>query len=1062
MGDYNPDQPHILGQEWVPIRDEDVALTPVVNALELGHGFTLTASRQASAARFYLNTFPSGDATGQTFMINVYEAGTEALSGPIRSVIIPCDNGGVTGNTSFTNASSVAAAVADPSDLANVTMSSGSPANSRVTAFFNVDDYAPLLVGKRIAGVNLLYVITGDWAELEAVDGQLTIAITNDANQRALYGDNTKGTIVQVESSAIAPEISRLRFGEINQFWSPTLSPWGTPDRMPWTYAGLARFEAGSADRIKVQLDMNEATSFIGIEVDYLALEVIYCEEQRVALGGRAFGLGAAPLTPNAFRPYVIGANTVPLRTVAGAANPILPAGDYTVTLSSADVGDFIFTNLVSSIPYPLLNGARQLYGIAPHPAVQVDIPFPVEEHIGDTFTLFSPDAGQVSRILPQLSVHASGAVLTEPHVYGRQIAAQVYGTVTATQDIDDTTVAAADYEQVRFYARRYGDTAVDLKLTDGTAQVSVTPAEWDALPEIVDGWKEVTLSFPTPPTLGGSTLPTWTFSAAGENAGNRWEILGACAPAVSGIAGNLLNQAVQQLDSATYQPPLGASVNAAWMPLGCGSVWASGTTADPHSDLTLIFSQSPATVTGLTLTPLTQEVTGIGLDCAAVPCCVPTGIFYQRLEWPGLSLCDPFGRDESDGWGSAPTGQAYTTSGGAAADYSVSGGRAHISHPVMDLATRMITAAVNYTDVDVYTEISVPVLATGGKIGANLHARTTDIDNRYQLTVDHDTVGTLDVSLVSVVGGVSTTLATLFNFLPYTPGGVGKARLRIVGTTLRAKIWTGGDEPSGWDLTVTDANHTSGAAGVDSRLLVGNSNPLPVVVSFDNLAITPVELLDARFELQRFDPHTDWQTIMLADMCVLGFSDFEARVGVDSVYRIRIRNLLDFAGAWSTQVTGTVPTPGIDGSCDDMTGALIFTANADQSGGSNAAYIMQWDGTPTEDFTFAEADEVRFQAMYGRDGVVAFHGTERGLESFTRVLLIQAGAIDPIRLADVATLRDLAWADLPYVCVRDDIGDRWLANVRVPTANARQDRGRYLAGVEIVETTRTAAVVTP
>ena len=55
---------------------------------------------------------------------------------------------------------------------------------------------------------------------------------------------------------------------------------------------------------------------------------------------------------------------------------------------------------------------------------------------------------------------------------------------------------------------------------------------------------------------------------------------------------------------------------------------------------------------------------------------------------------------------------------------------------------------------------------------------------------------------------------------------------------------------------------------------------------------------------------------------------------------------------------------------------------------------------------------------------------------------------------ATAAYARDLAWADLPYVCVRDDIGDRWFANVRVPSVVVRHNRTKYMARLEIVEMT--------
>ena len=303
------------------------------------------------------------------------------------------------------------------------------------------------------------------------------------------------------------------------------------------------------------------------------------------------------------------------------------------------------------------------------------------------------------------------------------------------------------------------------------------------------------------------------------------------------------------------------ATTDLNWMPqLG---PYVSSTTPDPDCDAVLIFSQDPPEIENLTLSQLTQEVTGLGLNCGEVPCCIPEGIFYHNLTWSATSL-------PASGFGA--------------------------------------------------------------------------------------------------------------------------------------------------------------------------------------------------YEMQRWDTtEADFATIMLATSpTVTGFNDYEARVGIDSVYRMRVLNLYNFAGGWGTQVTGNIASPGVSGGCEDQTGALMFTSNADQSGLSNAAYTMQWEGSPSEDFALPEAEEVIFQPMFNRDGSVAFHGTERGLETFARTLLIHAGAVDPIRLADVKTLRDLAWADLPYVCVRDDIGDRWFANVRVPNVNARQNRTSYMARVEIVETTRTPAAVDP
>jgi len=141
----------------------------------------------------------------------------------------------------------------------------------------------------------------------------------------------------------------------------------------------------------------------------------------------------------------------------------------------------------------------------------------------------------------------------------------------------------------------------------------------------------------------------------------------------------------------------------------------------------------------------------------------------------------------------------------------------------------------------------------------------------------------------------------------------------------------------------------------------------------------------------------------------------------------------------------------------------LIFTSNAGQLGQYALAYPPTWaSGEPIEDYQFPESSTEVITQQYARDYSVAFRGTERGGEVFTRVLLLANAAVALPRLANARSLRDLAWADLPYVCVRDDIGDRWFATVLVPDEQVRRDRRLYNATVTVVEVTGTAAPAAP
>ena len=861
MGTYNPHLPYILGEEWVPIRDEDLVFSPSVNVVELGHTFGLDTSRQVRDARFYTHELSPESSGFQCGQMAIYPSGTEELTGPIQQVLIPATTIGVTGsNISGANGSIFA---------------TYSGAFQEAAVFFATNGY-PHLSGKRILNVSLMYagyVIDTDansnnipFVDPDPITPITNLYIRNDsastsisfsryavANTGALWQLNT--AINPASNFAGVPSPGSVNFGDVVPF---ALTGIGTSERLPWTYPDLQRFEASAGSRLHAHFlfqipSTNPSVNNCQVFVTSLFLRVIYCEEQRVVIGGKLIS------------PYVLGANIVTMRSLARAADPVLSAGTYSAVMSWVNPGDIDF-GLATSSGFPELNALRELYDIPTHQGVQVNVPFPLEDHIGDTFT-----AEQI-HVLPQLSLHTSGGPLTEPHVYGRQAAAHVYSTIIASQEILVTgSVGGQAWQQARYYARRYGNTTVplllfspDATISGASNQITLTPGEWDALPEIIDRWKEVTKPFPVAPVMPNGQV-RWRWSATGETAGNRWEVLGAIAPAISGIPGNSLNKvpAPNQLSLATYgAPSLGDSTNLGWAP--GYSPFVTTTTDDQTADAVLMFSQDPPTITGFAINLQSQSVTGF-TECTHGPCCLPSAIQYHRVTW-------------------SPT------------------------------------------------------------------------------------------------------------TLPTTGFGA--------------------------------------------------------------------------YELQRQDVvDATWQTIMLATSpAVTGFNDYEARVGVLSSYQIRQLNVLDFAGQWSVTGTGTVTAPGVTlPSCgSSKRGVLIFTSNESQAGAYNLAYAMTWDESPVESFDFPEASAVQFTTQHDRDYQVAFHGSERGGETFTRRLLLANAAIALPRLANVRSLRDMAWADLPYVCVRDDIGNRWLAAVIVPHDDVRRNRRLYNAEITVVEVTATPSPVDP
>lgn len=1059
MGVYNPHAPEIIGQEWVPIQNENTIFAPVINSVELGHEFVLGAAQQIRDARFYLNEFPPAYSYNQVMYGAIYAEGTEDQTGPISSVIIPCNNGGTTG---IGSTAGVAQALLNPDDNDWLIWGSGVDAADRAKLFFAVNQYSQLLNGKRILAVDLLYAFADNastnFADIAAA--RFVPRIENDAGNRVDF------LALEASSAASTQQIFVRRLGDVNHFWSPSLSPNSTVDRMPWRYVDLQRFEASAANRIGITIGPAFTVAAVTTTLNYAALRVTYCEEKRILVGGRAFGDNFnAPAQSLAWQ---YGVNIVPLRGVNDhAADQILPSGSYSVVLSSADIGD-LTADLGEAEPfhlagstYPSLNALRELYQIPSHPGVQVDIPFLPPDHLGETFTAIE------THILPQLSLHVTGGdPLKEVHVYGRQAVAQVYGSITATQEIQDGLAGgSASWPWVRYMARRFGDTVVPLTLTGVGQSVVLTVDEFDDLPEILDGWKEITLRFDTPPVMGSGTNPQFVWSSAGETAGNRWEILGACAPALSGLPGNLLNLAPpsQQLSIATYgQPVSGAQINLGWMPQGVGSPPVSGTTDDQTSDAFLIFAQDMPAVSGFAVTTLSQAITGIGQNCGVDPCCIPTDILYNRITWTPFGISDNFDVDGVNGWPPTDTGETWTILFGPTADFYVTGGSGVMKQSTAGLFTHIGLSGTR-TDSEALITFTSPTVPTGDTFGFVINMRVVVDYIRAQVTLT--TSNTVIVDLIQASSGLLASTVTVPGVTTTTPL---KMRMQAYGSIVRAKVWAASeDEPTGWTISGITTHLAAGQTTLVWGLAAGVTNPLPLVFTVDDFSSTPFVNGNLGYlELQRMDTvETDWHTIMksTSDNIPTGFNDYEARVGIETSYRIRAVNVYDFPGPWSDTISLTMPAPGVSGGCLEGGHVLIFTSNEHQDGAINLAYSSVWmDEQVEENFNFPEASFVQLQLMYNKDFYTAFRPLERGGERFSRTLLVQAAAIAPETLGDFTSLRDMAWDTVNYICVRDEDGNRWLATVLVPGGRVLRDRRLYLAPVEIIEVTTTPTPVNP
>jgi hypothetical protein len=882
MGNYNPDAPFVIGNEFAGMRNEGIQLGMNQNTAEYGYKFTVGPNDQRTVG--IVNVYNSPDTSnlinlpgGQVIGIAVYAAGTEDQTGPIRRVMINASSGAVSGNDynalgpafnisspSAVSGAQMAATVYDPSTGSKFTFKQPTTVSAtdttKVIFWFDTKSYAQQLYRKRILAVNIYMNVTSP---------QGTDQFSLGAGQCPLVASVSVGNAPAVQLGQIfsGGSAQRIGLGEVTPFYNPpiTFTSIANIDSLPWNWGSLGSFDPSTTLANRLGLSISRAhgaavqpAGGFDYTLNYVAMEIIYCEETRLLVGGKH--IVDSQINPNfgyGEQFFFLYVNTP---TGFFQQQGALAPGDYSIFVSAPSVTQAATLNFVNN-GFPPFNALRPYYDLSTLYGLQINKPWPIENAIGQQFEVVR------SEIIPTIiPFSATGATPVSPyaHVYQRRDDVGVFNGMSPSQTLDlSQVVVGSSYGQIRFYARHFNDTAGALSVAVGASTASITVAAFNALPDIMDGWKEVTLTFNTPYVTTGSGTATLVWSDSTDTVSNRWEILGQTAFGYGNRlitptgATSYLGQQSTSTDVATYLSPSGTTAQLTWL-----SPAVSAIAADPHSDATVMLSQTPPTPVGLTVTTQSQALTGIGIDCGTPPNTIPTGMSYNHITW---------------------TSPALTGSG--------------------------------------------------------------------------------------------------FGF----------------------------------------------------------------------------------FELQRLDTvDNTWYPIMkTSSQAVLSFNDYEARIGIPSTYRLRIGNAMNFVGAFATSSPITIPAPGISGA-NVTNGILTFTSN-EQLGVGNLAYTPSWDGTPSEDFTFVEAQRSQLQVMYGKDFLSAFQPTERGGEQFSRTLLVQAASV-PIPVLEPAfrNLRDLGWAQLPYVCVRNEVGDRWFANVNVPSGRIMRNRRIQLVDVQITQISAAPSVVDP
>jgi len=192
----------------------------------------------------------------------------------------------------------------------------------------------------------------------------------------------------------------------------------------------------------------------------------------------------------------------------------------------------------------------------------------------------------------------------------------------------------------------------------------------------------------------------------------------------------------------------------------------------------------------------------------------------------------DTFDRTAVDGWGTSPEGLKWTMRGGAAADYSVSGGVAQhvIGTRGTDRESRLEQYAAGH---DIEATFRTTALPTGAPLMFYLVSHFNLSEFRwYALRISLNVPGTISAGLET--GSPDFEPLTPFKVLPGLTVSVGvwyRARLSVQPGKLRGKVWLDGDaEPPEWQFVAFDDRYATGQVGVKTYVPPANTTPLPFV----------------------------------------------------------------------------------------------------------------------------------------------------------------------------------------------------------------------------------------
>lgn len=264
-----------------------------------------------------------------------------------------------------------------------------------------------------------------------------------------------------------------------------------------------------------------------------------------------------------------------------------------------------------------------------------------------------------------------------------------------------------------------------------------------------------------------------------------------------------------------------------------------------------------------------------------------------------------------------------------------------------------------------------------------------------------------------------------------------GEWLLALFGSPAGSGTTFGPPEPGSWQLIVDSGETTFDRPRVAAwvRPVVDDGGQVVELPQTDD----PNDPLDYHLRVVRLSN--------VSEFMVTCYDDWSVAYGNEVCYRVRQGRADGSISDWSPPVCETVPAPeGVD---------LVITAPTRPE--LNAAYNEAHARLPTQrEFTFLDADDTDYRAVYGRDNQLAFRPLETRGVTFRRNLLVSPFCEAEVPcLEALRPLRDLMTEPVPFLVVRDTCGNRWYASLTVSSALQFSNPGLpdlWTAQVEVVE----------